>query len=199
VIGVSESHVVGQLRERHVITEQSTRRLIEPQPFDVLHRRDPHHGDKVAMQRRPREVTSLGQRLDVECFRQMRPDMPQERGKSLRAFQPFGRAVTAQMTAYRYSQTVTGLGIEHGNLLANCRQTLTPYPVTDVIAGPHSDSGWLVIVALSFAEPGRYRIDRVRIDYTMNGQRGWQYQNLNTTIVVSAARKGTRPRFDGCP
>jgi hypothetical protein len=108
-------------------------------------------------------------------------------------------AVTAQMTAYRYSQTVTGLGIEHGNLLAHCRRSLTPYPVTDVIAGPHSDSGWLVIIALRFAEPGRYRLDRVRIDYTTNGQPGWQYQNLNTTIVVSAARKGTRPRFDGCP
>jgi hypothetical protein len=31
-----------------------------------------------------------------------------------------------------------------------------------------------------------------------NGQKGWQYEHLNTTVTVTAARPGTKPVFDGC-
>jgi hypothetical protein len=37
------------------------------------------------------------------------------------------------------------------------------------------------------------------MDYTTADQPFWQYQNLNTTIVITAPRKGEQPAFDGCP
>jgi len=100
------------------------------------------------------------------------------------------------VTAYRPGGAV---GIGHGDLLKYCRNVNEPYPVNDAVTPPHSDSIWNVVVAITFAKPGRYYLGRAKIYYTVNGQRGWQYQNLNTTIDITAARKGAKPAFDGCP
>jgi hypothetical protein len=41
------------------------------------------------------------------------------------------------------------------------------------------------VLSLRFNKPGRYYLRRVRIDYTANGQEGWQYQNLYQTIIIT--------------
>jgi hypothetical protein len=102
------------------------------------------------------------------------------------------------ITAYSYLQTGGGVGIITRDLFKRCPQN-APHPLTDAVTAPHADSSWHVVVAMTFPRPGRYNIRRAKIYYTSDGQRGWRYQNLNTTIVVTAARKGAKPAFDGCP
>jgi len=97
-----------------------------------------------------------------------------------------------------YAHQGMGVGIIEGDLLKLCRQ-YPPYPLTDVLVPPHSDSTWKVVLAITFIKPGRYQLGRVKIYYTTNGHQGWQYQNLNTIIYVKAARQGTKPEFSGCP
>ena len=90
----------------------------------------------------------------------------------------------------------TALG--RGDLLRYCRATDKPYPVSADVTPPHSDSPWNVILAITFAKPGRYHLVRAKVFYTTGAQSGWQYQTLDTTMTVSAASKGTRPVMDGC-
>jgi hypothetical protein len=92
-----------------------------------------------------------------------------------------------------------GPGMLTGNLLKYCRQTYTPYPVTDDVTAPHAGSPWRLVVAVVFTRPGTYLLRRVKLYYQVNGQSGWQYEYLNATIVVHAARKGDRPVLTGCP
>lgn len=91
-----------------------------------------------------------------------------------------------------------GVGIVHGDLLKHCPSN-KPYPVSDDVTPPHSSSRWNIVLALVFAKPGRYYFRDVKIVYTTNGQRGWQYENLFTTIVITEAPAGTKSAFDGCP
>jgi hypothetical protein len=91
-----------------------------------------------------------------------------------------------------------GGGIVTGDLLKLCRQSSPPSPLSADITPAHSESDWSVVIALTFAKPGHYQLNRVKILYTTNGQAGWQYQNINTTITVSAASPGTKPAFSGC-
>ncbi len=91
------------------------------------------------------------------------------------------------------------IGIGHGDMVKLCRKEFPPYPVTDAVTAPHANSNWYVLLAVRFTRPGRFYLGRVKIYYTVGGQRGWQYQNLFATIIVTAARPGTKPWFDGCP
>ena len=90
------------------------------------------------------------------------------------------------------------LAIGRGNLLKLCGKADPPHPVTVAVAAPHADANWDVVLAFRFTKPGRYSLGRVKISYETNGQTGWQYEHLNTTITVQAARPGTKPQFDGC-
>ena len=122
----------------------------------------------------------------------------------LRAVTLVAKQATAHVrsiTAYLYSETLGGIGIGilPGDLSKLCPHNGQPSPVTDVVTAPHSDSNWYVAVAVTFSQPGRYEFRRVKIYYITNGQDGWQYQNVNTTIPVTAARKGAKPAFAGCP
>jgi hypothetical protein len=90
------------------------------------------------------------------------------------------------------------LGMGLGDLLKYCRHADQPHPVTDDVTPPHSDSPWNVVLAITFAKPGNYHLVRDKIFYTTAGHTGWQYQDLDVTINITAARKGTRPEFDGC-
>jgi hypothetical protein len=92
-----------------------------------------------------------------------------------------------------------GVGIITGNLVKLCRTTYPTFPVTDAVTRPHAESTWHLVLAITFTQPGKYYLRRARIYYTTNGQNGWQYQNLFTTISVSQATASTKPRFDGCP
>jgi len=89
------------------------------------------------------------------------------------------------------------IGLVTGNLIKGCPYDKT-YPVTAAVVRPHAQMRWNVTIALTFAKPGRYDVRRVKISYVTNGHSGWQYQALNTTIAVSAARKGAKPQFTGC-
>jgi hypothetical protein len=66
------------------------------------------------------------------------------------------------------------------------------------VTRPHSESPWNVVLAVTFARPGTYHLVRDKIVYTTRGHTGWQYQELDTTITVTAASKGTEPELDGC-
>jgi hypothetical protein len=97
------------------------------------------------------------------------------------------------VVAYKYGQ-VGAIALSQGNLLTGpCRQAMTPYPVPDVAAAPHSDSDWYVMIGFTITRPGRYHIQTTQIGYTTGGHNGWQYQNLDTIITVSKARPGAKP------
>jgi hypothetical protein len=102
------------------------------------------------------------------------------------------RSVTA------YGEDATHLGLGLGDLLRYCRRTDKPFPVTADVARPHAQSAWNVVLAITFARPGTYHLVRDKIVYITDGHTGWQYQQLDTTITVTAASKETRPRLDGC-
>lgn len=91
-----------------------------------------------------------------------------------------------------------GIGVVRGDLLKKCPDFKT-YPLTAAVTPPHAETQWNILLAITFAKPGRYDLHRVRIFYSTNGHPGWQYQNLNTTMIVSRPRQGATPQFDGCP
>jgi len=91
-----------------------------------------------------------------------------------------------------------GVGVMFGNLLKNCPD-FKPYPLTAAVTPPYAETQWNIVLAITFAKPGRYDLHRVKIFYSTNGHRGWQYQNLNTTMIISTPRRGAKPQFTGCP
>jgi hypothetical protein len=106
------------------------------------------------------------------------------------------RAVQVRsVTAYRFGIAV---GMGTGDLLKYCRKQDRPYQLADVVTRPQSDWDWYLVIAMSFTKPGRYNLGRAKISYTSDGHQGWQYLNLNMTMVITTARKGTKPAFDGC-
>ena len=90
-----------------------------------------------------------------------------------------------------------GIGLVTGNLIKDCPHDKA-YPVTAAVVRPHAQMHWNVTIALTFSKPGSYDVRRVKISYVTDGHSGWQYQALNTTIVVSAPRKGAKPQLTGC-
>jgi hypothetical protein len=91
-----------------------------------------------------------------------------------------------------------GVGVVFGNLLARCREIDMPYPVTADVTPAHAAQNWNLVIAISFTRPGRYDLHHVKLYYLTDGHRGWQYQNLNTTMIISVPRKGEKPQFTGC-
>lgn len=84
-----------------------------------------------------------------------------------------------------------------GNLLAKCPQ-MGAHPLTADVTPPYATAQLNIVLAVTFARPGRYDLHRVKIGYITDGHHGWQYQNLNTTMEISAARKDAKPQFTGC-
>jgi hypothetical protein len=111
------------------------------------------------------------------------------------AFAP--RAVHLKSVA-AYSPYGPGVGVGDGDLLRYCRSSYRPYPLTSVVVGPHGVSNWHIVLEVTFSKPGSYDLRRIKVSYTANGQPGRQHLYLNTTIVVSAARKNAKPAFDEC-
>jgi len=109
------------------------------------------------------------------------------------------RSVHIRMvTGYLRSQThIWALGFAIGNFVKHCRREMTPYRLPSVVTAPHADSRWYLVLSLTFSKPGRYYLRRVRIDYTVGGQEGWQYQNLFQTMIITLHNKKL-PAFDGC-
>jgi hypothetical protein len=91
----------------------------------------------------------------------------------------------------------SGVGLIVGNLPRDCPHDKFD-PVTAVVVPPHKQLQWNVVIALTFAKPGKYYVGRIKVFYVTNGHRGWQYSAVHTTMVVSAARKGAKPQLTGC-
>jgi hypothetical protein len=92
-----------------------------------------------------------------------------------------------------------GIAVTEGNLLKGpCRRYMPPYPVTDALIRPHQLSGWFFILGFTLTKPGRYYINRIKIAYTTQGQKAWQYQYLFTTFYIKAARPGAKPISGQC-
>jgi hypothetical protein len=87
--------------------------------------------------------------------------------------------------AYSWADTHnTGLINDGGVLSKECPSQFKPHPLSVVTVAPHANANWLVVIAFRISKPGVYHLDQVRIDYETQGHKGWQYQNVNTTVTV---------------
>jgi hypothetical protein len=100
-------------------------------------------------------------------------------------------------TAYRWLQPGGYTISASGDLPRACPKEYTPYPLAAAVTRPHANSPWEVIVAMTFSRPGTYHIYRFRINYVIDGRRGWQYQNLDTVITAIRDPAGTHRLPDG--
>jgi hypothetical protein len=89
------------------------------------------------------------------------------------------------------------VGLITGNLPRDCPNDKS-YPVRAVVVPPHKQMQWNIVIALTFAKPGKYYVGRIKVFYVTNGHRGWQYSAVHTTMVVSAPRKGAKPQLTTC-
>jgi hypothetical protein len=115
--------------------------------------------------------------------------------RSVQLVSPGSAVRLISATAYLFSRTDGTTIAAFGDLPAECPRTYVPHPLSAAVTGPHSDSNWTVILALRISRLGRYRFIRVKINYTVNGQRGWQYYNLYDYIH---AVPGYGPHWKGC-
>jgi hypothetical protein len=100
--------------------------------------------------------------------------------------------------AYTNAETPARLAIVEGNLIRACPH-LPPYPLSRVVTAPHRDSNWQVLVVFKMLRPGRYDVDRARINYIMNGQKGWQYQNFGMIFINHKLKPGHHLPSTECP
>lgn len=100
--------------------------------------------------------------------------------------------------AYTYKESSDRIAITIGNLIRDCPRT-PPYPLRRVVTAPHADSRWQVMVAFKVVKPGRYTLNRVRINYTQNGRKGWQYQNFGMIFINHKLKPGEHPLPTQCP
>jgi hypothetical protein len=87
--------------------------------------------------------------------------------------------------AYRYADIGYGIYGAEGNLPIACPDKFKPAPVTAAVTPPHRDSPWFVVITFTIGKPGVYHFDRAKIRYVVDGQQGWQYQNLDTTYHIA--------------
>lgn len=107
---------------------------------------------------------------------------------------PYVRLLSA--TAYLWAQTGVGQTVAaYGNLSKECPHLYIPHPLSAAVTRPHSDSAWTVILALRITRPGTYHIKRVRVEYLADGQRAWQYYNMDDIVH---AMPGYGPHLKGC-
>ncbi len=100
--------------------------------------------------------------------------------------------------AYTYKESPVRIAITIGNLIRDCPRT-PPYPLGRVVTAPHRDSNWQVIVAFKVLKPGRYTLNRVRINYVTNGRMGWQYQNFGMIFISHRLAPREHPLSTQCP
>jgi hypothetical protein len=101
------------------------------------------------------------------------------------------------VTAYLWRQVGIGGIVGYiGDLPKTCPSKFRPHPVMDAVTPPRSDSRWMIVVAVTFARPGRYEFRNFKISYTTNGQEGWQryYEGL----IVTAVRPSGKVRPTSC-
>jgi hypothetical protein len=101
---------------------------------------------------------------------------------------------TLNVRAYNYNQTgATTLG-GLGDLAQECPTTYVPHPVNSYVTPAHKDTPWFIVIAFTISKPGRYYLGKVILRYRTGTRDGWQYQNINATVVVkNPPRPGPRP------
>jgi hypothetical protein len=77
-----------------------------------------------------------------------------------------------------------GLYSEEGVLPKECPDEFKPHPLSVVTVAPKDDAAYLVVIAFTISRPGIYHLNQVRIDYETDGHKGWQYQDMNTTVTI---------------
>ena len=95
-----------------------------------------------------------------------------------------GTARTADVRyVIAFRNTSGSLGLTTGDM----RSCPGAHSVTAVTMAPRQTwPHWYAVIAVAFPRPGHYKIRRARISYTTSGHAGWQYQNLNTYMTVTA-------------
>jgi len=101
---------------------------------------------------------------------------------------------TLNVRAYNVNQTgATTLG-GLGDLSKECPTTYVPHPVSSYVTPAHSDTPWFIVIAFTISKPGRYYLGRLILRYRTGTHEGWQYQNINATVIVKdPPQPGPRP------
>jgi hypothetical protein len=103
--------------------------------------------------------------------------------RSVQIVSPPAAIHVLNIRAYKWRQVGFGwLQNAFGDLPKQCPREWKPHTVTAVVTGPHSNSNWMIVIALTIAKPGSYHLHKVKISYIADGQEGWQYQNFDTKI-----------------
>jgi hypothetical protein len=97
------------------------------------------------------------------------------------------------VSAYLYATSDGGVIAALGALPTRCPSKYVPHPVQSVTTGPNDGSPWYVVLALRVPKPGHYWLGRLRIDYDSSGHKHWQYQNIDTTLIVKRGAAETFP------
>jgi hypothetical protein len=97
---------------------------------------------------------------------------------------PLGLRVLS-VRAYDYRQTKEAIIGMEGDLAKECPHLFKPKPISSYITPPHGASSWFVVIAFTISKPGRYYLNRVKIDYVAAGRPGWQYITINTAMIVA--------------
>jgi hypothetical protein len=86
--------------------------------------------------------------------------------------------------AYNYTQAKVVVIGSAGDLPTECPHQFRPSPVDSFITPARSTSSWFIVIAFTISKPGRYSVPGLRVDYTTDGRKGWQYLEIDTTVVV---------------
>ena len=86
--------------------------------------------------------------------------------------------------AYDVTQTKQYILGMLGVLTVECSDKFIPHPLDSFMIPAGRESPWFVVIAFTITKPGRYYLGKVRIDYTTDGHDGWQYQDIDTTMVI---------------
>ena len=87
--------------------------------------------------------------------------------------------------AYDYRQTKETVTGGAGDLARECPDLFKPKPINSYITPPHGASSWFVVIAFTISKAGRYYLGKVRVDYTAEGEPGWQYIATDTTMIIA--------------
>jgi hypothetical protein len=114
--------------------------------------------------------------------------------KSVTIASPLPGLHILNVRAYNYLETKGTLIGGAGDLPTMCPRQYKPHPAGSFVTPPHKRATWFIVVAFTISKPGRYNLRRLRIDYTTDGHDGWQYFEIDTTVVISnPPRPGPTP------
>jgi hypothetical protein len=101
---------------------------------------------------------------------------------------------TLNVRAYNYKQTKQVTLGGAGDLAKECPATYVPHAVNSFVTPSRSVTPYFIVIAFTISKPGRYHLAKLIVQYESGGHKGWQYQNINATIVVrNPPLPGPRP------